>query len=121
MLRLLSALATSVVALLHIGFLILEMILWRTETGRSITGYSLEFATESAVLAANQGLYNGFVAAGLLWGVVAAKRDVVIFFLLCVVIAGLYGAWSAGSSTILALQAAPGAVALLLSLIARKR
>ena len=109
---------TLIVAALHVGFLILEMVLWQGEAGRAVTGYSAEDAAMTAVLAANQGLYNGFLAAGLIWGVIANKRDVRLFFLACVVFAGLYGAWSAGSSTILALQAAPGALALLLTALA---
>ena len=72
------------------------------------------------MLAANQGLYNGFLAAGLLWGLVARKSDVVIFFLLCVIIAGIFGALTA-KPTILLVQAAPGAIALGLTLLARKR
>jgi len=120
MLRLLAALAVLIVAFLHSGFLYLEMFLWEQDAGRAITGYSAEFAESSSVLAANQGLYNGFIAAGLLWGLIASKRDVQVFFLICVVIAGLYGSWSAGSSTILAIQAAPGALALILVLLARR-
>ena len=121
MIRTLAAVATAVVAALHGYFLVLEMFLWEAETGRAVTGYSAEEASFTAVLAANQGLYNGFLAAGLLWGLVAGKRDVTIFFLLCVIVAGLYGAWSADSSTILALQAAPGALALILTIIAGGR
>lgn len=118
MIRTLAAIAVFIVAVLHGGFLALEMFLWEAETGRAVTGYSAEEAAFTAVLAANQGLYNGFLAAGLLWGLVAGKRDVIVFFLLCVVVAGLYGAWSAQSSTILILQAIPGAVALVLTMIA---
>jgi len=121
MIRTLAAIAVLIVAALHGFFLALEMFLWEGETGRALTGYSAEEASFTAVLAANQGLYNGFLAAGLLWGLIAGKRDVTIFFLLCVVVAGLYGAWSAQSSTIIALQAAPGAIALLLTLIAGRR
>ncbi len=121
MFRILAALAVLIVALLHAGFLYLEMVLWTQESGRAVTGYTPDFAAETAVLAANQGLYNGFLAAGLLWGLIAGKRDVRIFFLLCVVIAGLYGAWSAASTTILAVQAAPGALALLLTLFSGRR
>lgn len=118
--RTLAALAVIIVALLHGGFLALEMFLWETETGRAVTEYTAEEAAFTSVLAANQGLYNGFLAAGLLWGLFAGKRDVQVFFLLCVVAAGVYGAWSAGSQTILMLQAAPGAVALILTIFAKK-
>lgn len=121
MTRTLAAAAVLIVAALHGGFLVLEMFLWEAETGRALTDYSAEEAAFTSVLAANQGLYNGFIAAGLLWGLVANKRDVKIFFLTCVVIAGFYGAWSANSATILYLQAIPGAVALALTLLAGKR
>lgn len=121
MIRTLAALSAFVVAILHIAFLVLEMVLWPTETGRAITGYSVEEAAVTSVLAANQGLYNGFLAVGLLWGLFAGKRDVVIYFLLCVVVAGLYGAWSAQSSTIIFVQAIPGAIALLLALFNTRR
>ncbi len=121
MTRTLAAIAVFIVAALHGGFLALEMFLWEAEAGRALTGYSAEEAAFTSILAANQGLYNGFIAAGLLWGLVAGKRDVKIFFLICVVIAGLYGAWSANSTTILYLQAIPGALALLLTLFVRRR
>lgn len=121
MTRTLAAAAVFIVAALHGLFLALEMFLWEAEAGRGVTGYSAEEAAFTSVLAANQGLYNGFIAAGLLWGLVANKRDVKIFFLICVVIAGLYGAWSADSATILYLQAIPGAAALILTLLAGKR
>ncbi|WDI30044.1 DUF1304 domain-containing protein [Hyphococcus flavus] len=120
MTRTLAAIAVFIVAALHGGFLALEMFLWEAEAGRSVTGYTAEEAAFTSVLAANQGLYNGFIAAGLLWGLIAGKRDVKIFFLICVVIAGLYGAWSAASPTILYLQAIPGALALALTLFAGK-
>lgn len=121
MLRSLAAAAVFIVAALHGGFLALEMFLWEAETGRSVTGYTAEEAAFTSVLAANQGLYNGFIAAGLLWSLLAGKRDVKIFFLICVVVAGLYGAWSANSATILYLQAIPGALALVLTLLTGKR
>ena len=81
---------------------------------------SAEFAESSRVLAANQGLYNGFLAAGLLWGLVALKRDVQVFFLLCVIVAGLFGGYTA-KPTIYLTQALPGAIALLLVLASRSR
>ncbi|WP_425411157.1 DUF1304 domain-containing protein [Hyphococcus sp.] len=118
--RIFAAIAVLIVAALHVAFLVLEMFLWQTETGRAVTGYSVEEAAFTSVLAANQGLYNGFLAAGLLWGLMAGKRGVQIFFLLCVVTAGLYGAWSADSSTILMAQAIPGALALILTALAGK-
>lgn len=80
------------VALLHLFFLVLEMFLWTKPYGRKVFRQSLEKAEQSKVLAANQGLYNGFLAAGLVWAVLSAQRDVALFFLGCVVVAGLYGA-----------------------------
>ncbi|OEV08892.1 DUF1304 domain-containing protein [Streptomyces nanshensis] len=111
---------TALVALAHLGFLILEMFLWRTPRGRAVFGTTPEFAAESAPLAANQGLYNGFLAAGLVWSLVAADPtgpQARIFFLCCVIVAGLYGAATV-SRRILLVQALPAAAALALSLAA---
>jgi putative membrane protein len=107
--------AVAVVALLHLYFLVLEMFLWDKPTGLRVFGHSAEAAASSKVLAANQGLYNGFLAAGLLWSLAlaAAGKPVAVFFLSCVVIAGLYGAMTA-SRKILFVQALPGAIALML-------
>ncbi len=82
------------VALLHLYFLALEMFLWTKPLGLKTFRNTPEKAETTRVLAANQGLYNGFLAAGLLWFLCAAQWDVVLFFLGCVVVAGLYGAWS---------------------------
>lgn len=103
------------VALVHLGFLVLEMFLWDHAVGRRVFAMTAEQSAFSAVLAANQGLYNGFLAAGLLWGWLAGKRDVQVFFLLCVVVAGVFGALTA-KWTILFVQALPGAIALALVL-----
>ncbi|MBC7730815.1 MAG: DUF1304 domain-containing protein [Bacteriovorax sp.] len=102
----------GLVAALHLCFLVLEMFLWDTPYGRKVFGNSREFATASKVLAANQGLYNGFLAAGLVWGLSLgpAGRAVQLFFLGCVVVAGLYGAISVGIK-ILLVQALPAALA----------
>jgi putative membrane protein len=102
------------VALLHLYFLVLEMFLWDKPAGLRAFGHTPEAAASSKVLAANQGLYNGFLAAGLLWGVSlgAGGTAVKVFFLLCVVIAGVYGAVTA-SRKILYVQALPGLIALL--------
>jgi len=107
--------AVALVALLHLYFLVLEMFLWDKPAGLRAFGHSAEAAASSKVLAANQGLYNGFLAAGLLWSLSlgGAGRHVAEFFLSCVVIAGLYGAMTA-SRKILFVQALPGAVALML-------
>ena len=107
----------AVVAALHVYFLILEMFLWTKPLGLKTFRNSIEKATESAELAANQGLYNGFLAAGLLWGLLhpnaAFAFQIKIFFLLCVIVAGVYGAATV-SRRILYVQAAPAALALIL-------
>ena len=107
----------AVVAALHVYFLILEMFLWTRPLGLKTFRNSIEKATESAVLAANQGLYNGFLAAGLVWGLLhpnpAFAFQIKIFFLLCVIVAGAYGAATV-SRRILYVQAAPAALALIL-------
>ncbi|MBD9435179.1 DUF1304 domain-containing protein [Pseudoxanthomonas sp. PXM03] len=82
------------VALLHGYFLVLEMFLWTKPLGLKTFRNTPEKAEATRVLAANQGLYNGFLAAGLLWGLLTSQWNVVVFFLLCVIVAALYGAWS---------------------------
>lgn len=118
--RLLAGMAVSLVALLHLGFLVLEMFLWTKPIGRKIFGLPKEVMTGAAPLAANQGLYNGFLAAGLLWGLWLGPGGfgVLVFFLSCVVVAGIFGAATAKRS-ILWLQALPGAIALALVWLAR--
>ena len=110
-------LLVALVAALHVYFLILEMFLWTKPLGLKTFRNSLEKATDSAVLAANQGLYNGFLAAGLVWGLVQSTPgfafQIKVFFLLCVIVAGVYGAVSV-SRRILWVQAAPAAIALIL-------
>lgn len=103
------------VGLLHIYILILEMFLWDKPRGRKAFGLTPEFAAQTKVLAANQGLYNGFLAAGLLWGLYLgdAGYSIKIFFLLCVLVAGLYGAATA-NKRILFIQAVPAAIGLVL-------
>lgn len=105
----------GVVALLHAYFLVLEMFLWTTPTGMRIFHQTRESAEASKVLAANQGLYNGFLAAGLVWGLSlgTAGAGVKTFFLCCIVIAGVYGGATA-NRRILLVQALPAALALLL-------
>lgn len=107
--------AIGFVAVLHTLFLVLEMFLWKTPTGRRIFGLSRELAETTATLAANQGLYNGFLAAGLVWGLMAGPDGfwIKVFFASCVVVAGLFGAATTNRS-ILWIQALPGAVALTL-------
>ncbi len=118
--NILSRILVSLVALLHVGFLVLEMFLWSGPVGQRVFAMTPEFASQSAVLAANQGLYNGLLAAGLLWGALRNNREFMIFFLLCVVVAGIYGGLTA-KTTILYTQAAPGLVALLAVLAARPK
>ena len=110
-----AQIAVVLVALLHVYFLALEMFLWNTPFGRRTFGLTPEFAQASKSLAANQGLYNGFLAAGLIWGLSLgqAGKAIVIFFLGCVIVAGIFGALTA-SRKILWVQAVPGAVALAL-------
>lgn len=117
--QLLADVAVMAVALLHLGFLVLEMFLWARPIGRRVFRLTPEFARASAALAANQGLYNGFLTAGLLWGVVlgADGLSIKIFFLACVIIAGLFGAFTV-SRKIFWVQALPGVFALALVLIA---
>ena len=108
----------GLVALLHLYFLVLEIFFWNKPLGRRIFGLTPEFAKASATLAANQGLYNGFLAAGLLWGIYlgSAGTGIKIFFLGCVIVAGIFGAMTANRK-ILWVQALPGAVALALVLL----
>jgi putative membrane protein len=105
----------GLVALLHVYFLVLEMFLWTKPAGLRAFGQTLEAATASNVLAANQGLYNGFLAAGLVWGLALGPQgtSVKVFFLACVLVAGVYGAATA-SRKILFIQALPAAVGLAL-------
>jgi putative membrane protein len=105
----------GLVALLHVYFLVLEMFLWTTPTGRRVFRTTPEFAQASKVLAANQGLYNGFLAAGLAWGLAAGADGfhIQLFFLSCVIVAGLYGAWTV-NRRILYVQALPALAALVL-------
>jgi putative membrane protein len=111
----------ALVAALHVYFLILEMFLWTRPLGLKTFRQTLEKAEESKVLAANQGLYNGFLVAGLVWGLVhptaAFAFQIKIFFLLCVIIAGVFGAATV-SRRILFVQATPAAIALVLLLLA---
>jgi putative membrane protein len=90
--QLLAILLVLLVAVLHLYFLVLEMFLWTKPLGLKVFRQSVEKAEQSRVLAANQGLYNGFLAAGLVYGVATGSREFELFFLVCVVVAGLYGA-----------------------------
>ena len=106
-----AAVLVVLVAVLHAWFLVLEMFLWTRPAGLKTFRNTPEKAETTRVLAANQGLYNGFLAAGLLWGLVTEQWNVVVFFLLCVVVAALYGAWSV-SRRIFYVQGVPAIAAL---------
>lgn len=110
------------VALQHIGFLILEMFLWTSPVGLRTFGLDPDFAAQSSSLAANQGLYNGFLATGLIWSLMTNDRaySLQVFFLSCVIVAGVFGAATAKGS-ILLVQGVPAMVALLLVWIHQKR
>ena len=108
-----SQVLVGVVAVIHLYILVLEMFLWRSDRARKAFGTTPEFAEASATLAANQGLYNGFLAAGLIYGLAADAFAFQVFFLCCVIVAGVYGTLTA-SRRILFVQVIPGAVALLL-------
>ena len=114
---LLADIAAALVALLHLWFLVLEMFLWTKPLGLKTFRNTPERAEATKVLAANQGLYNGFLAAGLAYGLVSGSQAFKVFFLACCIVAGAYGAWSV-SRRIVWVQAAPAAVALALLLAA---
>lgn len=116
--RMISLLLVAFVALSHVGIMILEMFYWNHPVGRQIFDMTPELSASTAILAANQGLYNGFLAAGLIWGLVGGRRDVKVFFLACVVAAGVYGGLTAKMS-ILYTQGVPALLALLAVLSAR--
>lgn len=111
--------AVFLIAVLHVWIMYLEMALWTTPTGLKTFKIDAQFAQRSASLAKNQGLYNGFLAAGLFWSLLAADPlnfQLKIFFLSCVLIAGIFGALTA-SKKILYVQALPALIALILVLI----
>jgi len=115
--KLLAKTLTALVAVLHLGFLTLEMFFWDHPVGRKIFSMTPEVSASSAVLAKNQGLYNGFLAAGLIWGIWKERRDIKVFFLVCVVIAGVFGGLTAKTS-IPFTQALPALIALACVLLA---
>ena len=112
-----AAVLVAIVALIHLYIVVLEMFLWTKPQGRAAFGTDAEFAEATKVLAANQGLYNGFLAAGLLWGLVDDQTDVQVFFLACVIVAGAYGAATV-NKRILVVQAVPAVLALIAVLAA---
>ena len=112
----------ALVALAHFYFLALEMFFWTKPLGLRTFGMTQEFANSTAVLAANQGLYNGFLAVGLVWGVfdMTRGRALKLFFLACIVVAGVYGGLTA-KTTILYVQALPAAIAFVCVVLAGVR
>ena len=110
---LLASILVCLVALLHVYILVLEMFLWTRPLGMKVFRNTPDKAQLTKVLAANQGLYNGFLAAGLFWALLAQRRDLVTFVLICVVAAGIYGAMSV-SRRIFFVQGMPALLALLL-------
>ena len=116
--EILTTVLIGIVAFLHIYFLVLEIFLWDKPFGRKIFGLTIEFAKQSKALAANQGLYNGFLAAGLIWGIMLGEAgfQIKIFFLVCVLIAGIFGGLTVGKK-ILFIQALPAAIALALLML----
>lgn len=109
--RTVAILLTGLVALEHVGIMVLEMFFWDHPVGRRIFNMTPEVSAVSRVLAANQGLYNGFLAAGLFWGLGRGDRRIQVFFLACVAIAGIFGGLTAKTS-ILVTQFLPAALAL---------
>ena len=121
--KLVSRIAVALIALLHGYILVLEMFLWQTEHVMGAFGTTPGFAAQSAALAANQGLYNGFLAAGLIWGLVHRRAELAwqiqTFFLVCIMVAGAYAAMAILS--ILFIQTVPATIALILVLLTRSR
>ena len=115
--RVIANVLIGLVALSHLGFLVLEMFFWDHPVGRKVFSLTPEISARTAALAANQGLYNGFLAAGLGWALWADRRDLRVFFLGCVIVAGVFGGLTAKTS-ILFIQALPAAIALGVSLLA---
>ena len=118
--KLLATILVLFVAVSHVGIMILEMFFWDHPVGREVFSMTAEQSANSAILALNQGLYNGFLAAGLFWGLVANRHDVKLFFLGCVIVAGVFGAVTA-KGTILFTQAMPAMLALVVLLVANRK
>ena len=118
--KLVAGLLTALVALEHFGFMVLEMFFWRTPYAMKAFGTTPATAETTAVLAANIGLYNGFLAAGLVWSLISQKKDVALFFLGCVLVAGLYGGATA-NPRIFMVQALPAALAIAATLLVSRK
>jgi putative membrane protein len=116
--RLLAAVLTFVVIALHVGFAAAEMVYWQHPAVMARFGTTPEFAKASAVLAANQGLYNGLFAAAIAWALFRGRHDALLMLLACIIVAGVYGAYSTGKPTIMLVQALPALLALAATAIA---
>ncbi len=110
--KLVANILIGIIAIEHFAILVLEMFFWDHPVGRRIFEMTPEVSAASATLAANQGLYNGFLAAGLIWGLIAGRSDIKLFFLACIVVAGIFGGLTAKTSIIFT-QALPAMIALL--------
>lgn len=121
MMTIIANILIALTGLLHIGFLVLEMFLWTGPQGRAVFRMTPEQAETTRILAANQGLYNGFLAAGLFWSLLQPEPSFAlqlkVFFLVCVVVAAIYGAWSV-KPRILIIQGGPAIAALVFVLLA---
>jgi putative membrane protein len=115
--NLLLTILIAFIALEHLYFLVLEMFFWTKPKGLKTFGLKKEYAEQSKVLAANQGLYNGFLAAGLIWSIVEKNIETAIFFLICVAIAGIYGAYSTKKIRLFYLQAVPAIITALIIIL----
>ncbi|GGR59525.1 membrane protein [Deinococcus seoulensis] len=115
---LIAPMLVGLIALLHVYIMVLEMFLWTTPRAMKAFGTTPELAAQTRVMAGNQGLYNGFLAAGLIWGLITGSAAIQLFFLACVAVAGLYGAATA-NRRILFIQTVPAALAILAVLLAR--
>lgn len=116
--EILEIILVSFVALEHIYFLILEMFLWNTPKGIKTFGLeSAEFAEKTKVLAANQGLYNGFLATGLIFSLISNNTSFISFFLCCIIVAGVYGAYSTKKIRLFYVQSIPAIITFLLILL----
>ncbi|MHA0043312.1 DUF1304 domain-containing protein [Deinococcus sp. PEB2-63] len=115
---LIASVLVGLIALLHVYIMVLEMFMWTTPRAMKAFGTTPELAAQTRVMAGNQGLYNGFLAAGLIWGLITGSVAIQLFFLACVAVAGLYGAATA-NRRILFIQTVPAALAILAVLLAR--
>lgn len=118
--KVLAIIMSAFVAVSHYGFMALEMFFWNHPMGQKIFDLTPKFAEASAPLAANQGLYNGFLATGLVWGLLSKQNNVKVFFLGCVVVAGIYGGFTAKTS-IFYIQALPALIAMVLVWLASRK